>query len=556
MKTKLLDLIDFERLNVLLESFNRTTGFVTAILDGDGNILSKSGWSRACTEFHRKYPETSVKCRQSDTVLAGKFKDSELYHCYRCLNGLIDVAVPIKVKGEHIANLFSGQFFLEKPDMEFFRKQAEKYGFNVPDYLQAISDIPVISEENVKDTMDFLLNMTELISHMALQKLELLELNEALRTSEEKYRLVLENSMDAIMLTSPDGGVLTANPAACNMFQRSEEEIQRVGRKGLTVPEDPRLPELLTKRDATGKAKGEILMIRKDGTRFPVEMSTSIYYDNSGNKRSSMIIHDITERKKAEEQLIIAKEKAEEGDRLKTAFLQNLSHEIRTPMNAIIGFSGLLRDHYNDKEKLEQYAGIITQRCNDLLDVINDILDIAKIESGQLNVNNEECNIAELFRDLSSSFAGYQSRIGKQQISLKVKLPELPDDFTVFTDTIKLKQIIINLISNAFKFTDEGIIEIGCRLLDDHHLAIYVSDTGIGIPEDKLSFIFERFTQLNNATRKYIGGTGLGLSIVKGLVGLLGGDITVCSQVGKGSTFTFTIPCKAKHQHEEPDFTK
>src|SRR5512133_530053 len=127
MKTKVLDYIDFEKVNILLEGFNRSTGFVTAILDLEGNILSKSGWRRICTEFHRINPESSKKCNISDTVLAGKMAEGEKYHFYKCLNGLIDVSVPLVVKGEHIANLFSGQFFFEKPDISFFKKQAQNY---------------------------------------------------------------------------------------------------------------------------------------------------------------------------------------------------------------------------------------------------------------------------------------------------------------------------------------------------------------------------------------------------------------------------------------------
>src|SRR5665811_921980 len=130
MVTSILDLIDFEKVDTLLEGFNKSTGFVTAILDLDGNVLSKSGWRQICTEFHRINPETSKKCTISDTILAGKLAGGEKYHFYKCLNGLVDVAVPIVIKGEHIANLFSGQFFFEKPDFEFFKKQAKKYKFD------------------------------------------------------------------------------------------------------------------------------------------------------------------------------------------------------------------------------------------------------------------------------------------------------------------------------------------------------------------------------------------------------------------------------------------
>jgi signal transduction histidine kinase/ActR/RegA family two-component response regulator len=239
-----------------------------------------------------------------------------------------------------------------------------------------------------------------------------------------------------------------------------------------------------------------------------------------------------------------AKEHAEESDRLKTAFLQNMSHEIRTPMNAIMGFSDLLIDQYNNKPKLEKYAAIIGQRCNDLLDIINDILDIAKIESGQLPINMDDCNLNELFSELSVFFKEHQKRIGKQHINFNLQAQCNPSENMIITDKGKLKQIFINLIGNAFKFTENGRIDGGCKYNLNHELIFYVTDSGIGIPLDKQDVVFERFAQLHQGASKNIGGTGLGLSIVKGLVDLLGGKIQIESESGKGTTFSLSIPYK------------
>lgn len=249
---------------------------------------------------------------------------------------------------------------------------------------------------------------------------------------------------------------------------------------------------------------------------------------------------NITELKKTEIELIKAKEKAEESDRLKTAFLQNMSHEIRTPMNAIMGFSSLLVNNFNNKEKLHNFSKIIEQRCNDLLDIINDILDISKIESGQNNVNIEECDLNRLFTELSLFFGDYQKRTNKQHIQLKMLQTSDENIARIKTDKLKLKQILINLISNAFKFTESGWVECGFSRENDKVL-FYVSDTGIGIPKDKYSCVFERFVQLKQLSARNIGGTGLGLSIVKGLVELLGGNVWLESECNKGTTFFFTI---------------
>ncbi len=247
--------------------------------------------------------------------------------------------------------------------------------------------------------------------------------------------------------------------------------------------------------------------------------------------------------KKTEEinrELEKAKEKAKESDRLKTAFLQNMSHEIRTPMNAILGFSNLMASNYNKKEKLEQFSKIINQRGNDLLDIIEDILDISKIESGQNKANIVECNLNELFSELDLFFRDYKSRTHKKHIELLLNQTIDEDISIIKTDRTKLKQILINLITNAFKYTDSGKIESGFKLANNQ-LQFYVADTGIGIPADKFDYIFERFSQLKQPTVQNIGGTGLGLSIVKGLVELLGGKVWLESEPNTGTTFYFTI---------------
>jgi signal transduction histidine kinase/CheY-like chemotaxis protein len=254
-------------------------------------------------------------------------------------------------------------------------------------------------------------------------------------------------------------------------------------------------------------------------------------------------------------ELIHAKEHAEESDRLKTSFLQNMSHEIRTPMNAIMGFSALLVEQYNNKSKIEQYSGIINRRCNDLLEIINDILDIAKIESGQLSVSIENCNLTELFEELTTFYKEHQKIIAKEHIKFSLKAYCSPSDNVISTDPGKLKQIFINLISNAFKFTDTGIIEGGCKLDANNKLVFYLSDTGVGIEPDKQQMVFERFTQLNPEATRQVSGTGLGLSIVKGLIKLLNGEIFLESQPGAGSTFSFTISYKTVHSKQKENIT-
>ena len=224
-KNKIFDLIDFEEVNKLLEGFNQSTGFVTAILDLEGNVLSKSGWRQVCTEFHRSNPKTSRNCTISDTVLANKLGQGEKYHFYECLNGLVDVAVPIIIKGEHIANLFSGQFLFEKPDHSFFKKQAGTHGFNEQKYLKALENVPIVSKEQVKVAMDFLLDMTQLISEITFQKLEQIQLNEALIKSQERSRNILDNMLEGCQIIGFDWKYIYINRCAEIHNRRPNNEL-------------------------------------------------------------------------------------------------------------------------------------------------------------------------------------------------------------------------------------------------------------------------------------------------------------------------------------------
>ena len=235
-----------------------------------------------------------------------------------------------------------------------------------------------------------------------------------------------------------------------------------------------------------------------------------------------------------------AKEKAEESDRLKTAFLNNMSHEIRTPLNAIMGFSEILPENFENKENLQKFSGIIKLKGNELLELVNSILDIANIESGQLSLNLEKSNIKRLLGEMEVFFIEYQKRVNKGNIQLIFKRQINNSNLDVFIDQGKIKQILINLIGNAFKFTSSGKIEVGCSLLEDNKLNFYVSDTGIGIPKEKHEMIFERFRQIEEFA--YHEGAGLGLSISQGLIQFLGGEIWLESEVNIGTTFHFIIP--------------
>ncbi len=246
---------------------------------------------------------------------------------------------------------------------------------------------------------------------------------------------------------------------------------------------------------------------------------------------------DISERKQTEKELIIAKEKAEESDKLKTAFLQNMSHEIRTPLNGIIGFSGLLNAEDISKEDILEFTSMIKQSGKRLIEIVNNVLDISKIQTGQVNIENKAILINSIFLDLFNFFHPIATA---KNISLKFHNSE-DKHRTIYSDEAKLHQILTNLMNNAVKFTNSGNIDFGYEIKDDI-IQLYVKDTGMGIPQELFEKIFERFIQAEHADTRNFEGAGLGLAICTGLVELLGGKIWVESEINKGTTFFFTLP--------------
>lgn len=265
------------------------------------------------------------------------------------------------------------------------------------------------------------------------------------------------------------------------------------------------------------------------------------------------IFKDVSDLMRIENELKLAKERAEESDRLKTSFLANMSHEIRTPMNGIVGFANLLRDPGLSEEKRDLFLKHIDHSSKQLLNIIDDIIDISKIESGQLKISNKPVRINEILEELYSSFF---HRIrgdapGQKLVDFKLKKGNESNEFTIVTDDFRLSQIFNNLIGNAIKFTKEGHITFGYSLKDQRHVEFFVSDSGIGIPHNKQRLIFDRFGQLNQESSLQPKGTGLGLPISKSLVNLMGGEMWVESEVGKGATFYFTLPLVVEASSEE-----
>ena len=442
--------------------------------------------------------------------------------------------------------------------------------FKLPQYdgLSAISDlqeiapeVPIIictgtlDEETAADTIksgawdyvvkERLYRLPTAIHHALKLKEEISQkkkATKALHDTEDAYETLRANVPIALYRVTVDGNLLYANPTLMAMFGYPDlEDLRKRNMKDLYL--NPEQRNTLIYRLVKEKVikNFEVQFKRKDGSTFWGSLHARAIFNEEGKHLfQDGIIVDITELKKTNQALIEAKEKAEESDHLKTAFLANMSHEIRTPLNAILGFSDLLIDPYYSKEETERFVELIHKNGHSLLNIINDILDIAKIEAGIIQLYPEEYPVENMLKELYESFASQQPQEKVSKITFELDLHEKPD-LMITTDQNRLKQILSNLLSNAFKFTDEGSITLGYKT-DKDAITFMIRDTGLGIPEEQQQIIFDRFRQVDNSHTREHGGTGLGLTIAKNLVEKLNGFLWVESALYEGSCFYVQLP--------------
>ncbi|MEN7551369.1 PAS domain S-box protein [Rapidithrix thailandica] len=368
--------------------------------------------------------------------------------------------------------------------------------------------------------------------------------HERIKKSEEKYRGIIENMELGLLEVDRDGKITRAFDRFCEMLGYAPQELK--GKEAISTFVPAKYHNVLKKQTEDrklGKANVyEVELLKKSGEAIWVMLSGAPIFDEQGKITGSIGIHyNITRQKKLQQALRVAKQKAEEAQAAEKDFLAKMSHEIRTPLNAVVGMVHLLYETPLNPEQTE-YVDILKSASKLLQGLINDILDISKINAGHIEVQKHEFNLLELIHSIGKIF---EIKLDNCPVSFGVTIdPNITKN--VIGDDLLLNQILVNLLSNALKFTEQGNVTLDVKLLEKNGdtllIQFTISDTGIGIPEEKLEDIFKNFKQVDREVQRKFGGTGLGLAIVKQLVELQNGNVSVSSRLGKGSTFKVILP--------------
>jgi PAS domain S-box-containing protein len=540
------------------------------------------------TEANRTGQDWSFECRifRSDGALrwiwaAGRFSDKNNVRG-RSMSGVVQditrirlTEQEIKESEEKFRNVFHKHIAVKliiNPDtgkiIEANEAAARFYGWSVAELTSMnIAQINTLSPEEIREEMELARNLVNThfnfkhrVSDGSIKDVEVYSSRITTRgkdflhsiihdvtekkSTEKQLKLLsrsVEQSPVSIVITDTNGKIEYVNPGFQRISGYSLEEVKgqtpRFLKSGYHPPE---FYKYLWKTILSGKDwTGELRNRKKNGELYWINAVISPILNSRGEVTNFVSIReDITGRKKMVQDLVAAKEKAEESDRLKLAFLANMSHEIRTPMNGILGFAEILKEPGLTSQKQHKFLEIIERSGKRMLDTVNDLIDISKIETGQVKLDESEINLKERLENLYEFFSP-QAEDKNLQFTLK---DSVPLEFAmVRTDRSKLDSILTNLIKNAIKFTEKGKIEVGCRQ-KEKYLEFYVTDTGIGVPPGRQAAIFNRFEQADTLQAKSFQGAGLGLAIAKAYVEMLGGEIRLESEEGQGSAFYFTLP--------------
>ena len=544
MKYRLEDLIDVKQFQSLQDRLNEIYCFPSSIIDNDGKILTATAWQDICTRFHRKNPECLKECIKSDQYIIDHIHEANPAVSYRCPHGLIDNATPIIIDGVHLGNFFTGQFFLEKPDLDFFRNQAGKFGFDERAYLEAVNKVPIWTRAQLDNYLFFIKGLIEVITSIGLRNLREKEIRREVESNEIKFRTILQTTMDGFWMVSPQGRILLANDAYCQMSGYSSDELLGMGITDLDIDESAEeVAGHLLQLTREGRGRFETRHRRKDGRIIDVEISAQ--HQTSGGEYIVAFIRDITERNRAEEEKAALQAQLLQAQKMESigTLAGGIAHDFNNILYPIIGYSEILIDALAGNRKLQNKIQIIYDNSMRAAELVKQILAFSrqqKVNKGPVKVQAIIQEALPLIRHTLPA-------------TIAINLQINNDCPPVTADSGKIHQVLLNLITNAGHAMEDtiGMLEIGLAVIAVHqdslpdpdltpgrYVDLSIRDTGTGMDETVAAKIFDPFY-----TTKGVGkGTGLGLSISYGIVREHGGVIRVISTPGYGSTFHVYLP--------------
>jgi signal transduction histidine kinase len=410
-------------------------------------------------------------------------------------------------------------------------------------------------------------DLEELVEELSIYQIELEHQNNELRRYQlelsdikNKYADLYNTAPIGYFLIRPDYFILNVNKTACKLLKIDHSTLHNHSFVKFIHPDFQNIFYLHFRmaEKSSESITCDLKMKRGDSSFFYARLLSVSEPVKEGEPHIiRTILLDIDNEKTLELKLTEEKERAKESDRLKSAFLANMSHEIRTPMNSILGFSNLLIEGRLDDTKRQIFSQSINESGKQLMQLIDDILDISKIDANQLSLNNGSVNLFDIINYCYEIVINDERYLTQKELKIDLRFPEGRDRLFVRSDARRLKQVMLNLIFNSLKFTQKGSIEFGIKSIAESSktlVTFFVKDTGIGIPEEDVAHVFNRFVQAKN--NGLIKGTGLGLSISKGIIEIMGGHIQVQSKLGEGTEFSFTLPVECIESYIEPTPSK
>jgi PAS domain S-box-containing protein len=545
MKYRLQDLIDIQQFQSLQDQLNRIYSFPCAITDEAGNILASTAWQDICTRFHRQNKECEKICIESDQFIRTHIADASPSVNYHCPHGLVDSVTPIIIEGKHLGNYFIGQFFFEKPDLSFFIKQAQRYGFDEQAYIEAVQKVPIWTLDQLNNYQRYIKELIRVITGIALKNLRTIESQRKLLESENEHRAIIQTAMDGFWMVDRQGHLLQVNEAYCRMSGYSESELLNLRIGDLDADEnDEEIVAHIQKIILQGEDRFESTHRHKDGSLFFVEVSAQRRTSHN-TEQFVVFLHDITARKRTELEKSKLSTQLQQSQKMESVgrLAGGVAHDFNNMLGVILGHAEFAL------QKIDP-ANPIHENLTEILDAARRSADLTR----QLLAFARKQTVAPRALDLNETIA-HMIKMLDRMIGEQTTLSWRPGNnlWTVKMDPSQIDQILANLCVNARDaISDSGRITIETEnyAMDDafcrahegftpgEYVRLVVSDSGCGMDKETISHVFEPFF-----TTKEVGlGTGLGLATVYGAVKQNNGFIDVQSLVGQGTTISIFLP--------------